>query len=131
MYRYPGDIWLWDIPAFNQPKNLGEYYGIGMETRGTLLTKDTNTHTYDYEMRKKNRIGIDMPRGPRLDAPGTLHHVIVRGIEKRVIVDGNKDRKDFVTRMSAVALKLINEYGVLLAETARRLAYQHPVWCKY
>ncbi|KKM89264.1 hypothetical protein LCGC14_1250370, partial [marine sediment metagenome] len=22
-----------------------------------------------------------MPRGPRLDAPGTLHHVIVRGIE--------------------------------------------------
>jgi hypothetical protein len=28
-----------------------------------------------------------MPRGPRLDAFGTLHHVIVRGIEKRNIVD--------------------------------------------
>jgi len=24
-----------------------------------------------------------MPRRPRLDAPGTLHHVIVRGIVKR------------------------------------------------
>jgi hypothetical protein len=24
-----------------------------------------------------------MPRGPRLDAPGTLHHVIVRGIEMK------------------------------------------------
>jgi len=24
-----------------------------------------------------------MPRQPRLDAPGTLHHVIVRGLERR------------------------------------------------
>jgi hypothetical protein len=37
-----------------------------------------------------------MPRGPRLDAPGTLHHVIVRGIERRKIVDNDKDREDFV-----------------------------------
>jgi len=28
-----------------------------------------------------------MLRQARLDAPGTLHHVIVRGIEKRRIVD--------------------------------------------
>jgi len=28
-----------------------------------------------------------MPRRARLDAPGTLHHVIVRGIERRRIVD--------------------------------------------
>ncbi len=40
-----------------------------------------------------------MPRGPRLDAPGTLHHVMVRGIERRAIVDDDKDREDFVTRM--------------------------------
>ncbi|MEW6088695.1 MAG: hypothetical protein AB1498_10385, partial [bacterium] len=26
-----------------------------------------------------------MPRGPRLDAPGTLHHVIARGIERKEI----------------------------------------------
>lgn len=45
-----------------------------------------------------------MPRGPRLDAPGTLHHVIVRGIEKRRIVDNDKDREDFVTRMGSIAL---------------------------
>ncbi len=31
-----------------------------------------------------------MPRTTRLDAPGTLHHVIVRGIERRNIVDDNK-----------------------------------------
>jgi hypothetical protein len=47
--------------------------------------------------------------------------VIVRGIEKRVIQNDDKDREDFITRMGAVALKLINEYGVSLAETARRL----------
>jgi len=28
-----------------------------------------------------------MPRQARLDAPGTLHHVIVRGIKKRRIVE--------------------------------------------
>ncbi len=36
--------------------------------------------------------GVEMPRGPRLDAPGTLHHVIVQGIEWRKIVDNDKDR---------------------------------------
>ena len=46
-----------------------------------------------------------MPRQARLDAPGTLHHIIVRGIEKRRIVDDDKDRSDFVRRMGAIALK--------------------------
>jgi hypothetical protein len=36
-----------------------------------------------------------MPRQARLDAPGTLHHVIVRGIEKRRIVDDKVDRDNF------------------------------------
>ena len=44
-----------------------------------------------------------MPRQARLDAPGTLHHVIVRGIEKRKIVDDTTDRKDFVSRMGQIA----------------------------
>lgn len=44
-----------------------------------------------------------MPRGPRLDAPGTLHHVMLRGIEKRDIVADDKDRMDFVARMGKLA----------------------------
>ena len=44
-----------------------------------------------------------MPRRARLDAPGTLHHVIIRGIEKRRIVDDRWDRQDFVSRMGQVA----------------------------
>jgi putative transposase len=44
-----------------------------------------------------------MPRRARLDAPGTLHHVIIRGIEKRRIVDDRKDQGNFVSRMGQIA----------------------------
>ena len=44
-----------------------------------------------------------MPRGPRLDTPGTLHHVMVRGIERRAIFRDEVDRADFVHRMAALA----------------------------
>jgi len=37
-----------------------------------------------------------MPGQARLDAPVTLQHVIIRGIEKINIVDDRKDRQDFV-----------------------------------
>jgi REP element-mobilizing transposase RayT len=43
-----------------------------------------------------------MTRGPRLDAPGTLHHVIVRGIEKRLIFEDHRDREDFLRRLGTV-----------------------------
>lgn len=45
-----------------------------------------------------------MPRHSRLDAPGTLHHVIIRGIEKRRIVENQADREDFVSRMVLIAI---------------------------
>ena len=35
-------------------------------------------------------------------APGTLHHVIVRGIEKKEIVTDNTDRKNFITRLGTL-----------------------------
>jgi REP element-mobilizing transposase RayT len=44
-----------------------------------------------------------MPRRARLDAPGTLHHVIVRGIEKRRIVNDVADRKNFVKRLGELS----------------------------
>jgi len=45
-----------------------------------------------------------MPRQARLDAPGVLHHVMVRGIEKRRIVDDAKDRRRFVARLGDAAV---------------------------
>lgn len=46
-----------------------------------------------------------MPRRARLDAPGTLHHVMVRGIEKRRIVNDDNDRDKFVSRMGELSLE--------------------------
>ncbi|OGQ95630.1 MAG: hypothetical protein A2521_17170 [Deltaproteobacteria bacterium RIFOXYD12_FULL_57_12] len=46
-----------------------------------------------------------MPRQARLDVVGTLHHVIIRGIEQRQIVDDRKDRDSFVARMGPLALE--------------------------
>ncbi|MBU1207877.1 MAG: hypothetical protein KKH04_13265 [Proteobacteria bacterium] len=40
-----------------------------------------------------------MPRRARLDAPGTLHHVMIRGIEGKGIFRDTQDRKDSVTRL--------------------------------
>jgi len=83
-----------------------------------------------------------MPRQARLDAPGTLHHVMIRGIEGKRIFRDTQDRKDFVTRLgdlseqtstrilawsllgrvrAKIAWILSREYGIPVAEIARHL----------
>ena len=52
-----------------------------------------------------------MPRQARLDAPGTLHHVMLRGIERRAIVTDDADRQDLVRRLGALANEVL-WYGV-------------------
>jgi len=47
-----------------------------------------------------------MPRLARLDAPGVLHHIMIRGIEYRKIFKDNKDKDNFLDRL-----------GTLLPET--------------
>ncbi len=46
-----------------------------------------------------------MPRLARLDAPGVLHHIIVRGIERRAIFRDDCDRDGFLERLD----RLISE----------------------
>jgi len=48
-----------------------------------------------------------MPRQARLDTPGTLHHVMIRGIEGQNIFRNNTDRKDFLSRIA----QLVEETG--------------------
>jgi putative transposase len=43
-----------------------------------------------------------MPRQARIDAPGALHHVMCRGIERRDIFRDNQDRRSFVDRLGRV-----------------------------
>ena len=45
-----------------------------------------------------------MPRQPRLDAPGTLHHVMLRGIARGQIVADREDREAFLQRLGEVAI---------------------------
>ncbi len=40
-----------------------------------------------------------MPRLARLDAPGVLHHVIIRGMERRSIFEDNRDRDNLLKRL--------------------------------
>jgi REP-associated tyrosine transposase len=86
-----------------------------------------------------------MPRQPRLDIPNVLHHVIVRGIERRDIFADDADKERFLARLSAQLTKsstkcfawamLTNHFHLLLmpttvslAETMRRLLTGYAVY---
>jgi REP element-mobilizing transposase RayT len=43
-----------------------------------------------------------MPRQARIDAPGALHHVIIRGIERKAIFKDTKDYRNFLSRLALV-----------------------------
>jgi hypothetical protein len=60
------------------------------------------------KVKEKNDKRHFMPRLARLDAPGVLHQIMIRGIERRKIFRDNKDREDFLDRL-----------GKLLPETQR------------
>jgi len=70
-----------------------------------------------------------MPRQPRLDAPGALHHIIGRGIERTTIFRTDRDREDFLTRLANLcaagnlivyAWSLMSNHFHLLARTGRQ-----------
>jgi len=46
-----------------------------------------------------------MPRQSRIDAPGALHHVLIRGIERRKIFRDDADRKNFLDRLGGILVE--------------------------
>ncbi len=67
-----------------------------------------------------------MPRKARLDAPGALHHIIFRGIERKAIFRDTRDYETFLERFGAVlddtrtscyAWALLPNHGHLLLKT--------------
>lgn len=69
-----------------------------------------------------------MPRQARIDAPGALHHIIMRGIEKRPIFRDDQDRDNFLGRLGRIlsetstpcyAWALIYNHVHLLLRTGR------------
>ena len=74
-----------------------------------------------------------MPRQPRLDAPGTLHHVMGRGMERTKIFPTDTDRTDFAERLAALcqqghlvvyAWALMPNHFHLLVRTGARPLFQ-------
>jgi hypothetical protein len=45
---------------------------------------------------------LDMPRKARMDAPGALHHIIVRGIDRSRLFLDDLDRGDFLDRLGNI-----------------------------
>jgi hypothetical protein len=71
-----------------------------------------------------------MTRLARLDAPGVLHHVIIRGIERRNIIEDSKDR-DSREKVKSDARALfcfwaVRGLGYGQRELARRLGMTQP-----
>jgi putative transposase len=69
-----------------------------------------------------------MPRQARIDAPGALHHIIIRGIEKRSIFRDDQDRDNFLERLGRIlsetstpcyAWALMHNHSHLLLRTGR------------
>jgi len=46
-----------------------------------------------------------MPRQARIDAPGALQHIIIRGIEKKAIFRDDLDRNNFLQRLGTIPLE--------------------------
>ena len=64
-------------------------------------------------------------RSARLDAPGTHHHVMIRGLEGRRISLGDDDRIDFLKRLDALAPELgFRCFGWVLMPNHVHLALQ-------
>ncbi len=45
-----------------------------------------------------------MPRQSRLDAPGALHHVMIRGIDRTAIFRNDEDRESFLDRLGGILM---------------------------
>ncbi|MCF8068302.1 MAG: transposase [Desulfobacterales bacterium] len=43
-----------------------------------------------------------MPRKARIDAPGALHHIIIRGIERKAIFKNDVDKDNFLERLGSI-----------------------------
>ena len=49
-----------------------------------------------------DHIKTNMARKSRIDAPGALHHIIVRGIERRSIFVDAQDYQNFLNRLGNI-----------------------------
>lgn len=66
--------------------------GTGIEIVGTFWGRDC------------------MPQKAHIDAPGSMHHLIVRGTERDKIFEDDADRESFVERLGQVSIDTCTDY---------------------
>jgi hypothetical protein len=75
-----------------------------------------------------------MPRQTRIDAPGALQHVLIRGIERRKIFRDDADRENFLDRLGGILAETstacygwaLREFGMSATAVAKRLKISQP-----
>lgn len=81
-----------------------------------------------------------MQRKARIDAPGCLHHIIARDIERRLIFGDDTDRENFlikgydyesvVNRVGTLCWDLSPPRGASFAVSAK-VPLRHAAWCAF
>ena len=61
-----------------------------------------------------------MPRGPRLDAPGVLHHAMVRRLGRQRIFRDDRDRRDLLGRSAPPLTAALGVRGPSIYRAAAR-----------
>jgi len=86
-----------------------------------------------------------MPRKSRIDAPGAMHHIIVRGIDRQKIFKKDEDRNNFLSRLGVILTEtktdcyawalipnhfhlLLRTGNVSISKVMRRLLTGYAVW---
>ncbi|MBU1181690.1 MAG: transposase [Proteobacteria bacterium] len=86
-----------------------------------------------------------MPRKSRIDAPGAMHHIIVRGIDRQKLFKNDEDRNNFLSRLGVILTEtktdcyawtlipnhfhlLLRTGNVSISKVMRRLLTGYAVW---
>ena len=86
-----------------------------------------------------------MPRKSRIDAPGAMHHIIVRGIDRQKIFRNDEDRNNFLSRLGVILTEtktdcyawalmpnhfhlLLRTGNVSISKVMRRLLTGYAIW---
>ena len=74
-----------------------------------------------------------MPRKARIDMSGALHHLMIRGIERRKIFRDDQDRDNLLDRLGKILVETktpcyawVRELGMRETEIARGLKITQP-----
>ncbi len=93
--------WNWDMVLRTQKREA-----VLIEDDGRIVIPPAAQHDneWNYELTNPGPrlYGAPMPRKARIDAPDTLHHIILLGMGRKKIFQDDADRDQFLLRLSSL-----------------------------